>query len=127
MATILVAEDDQLLLTILSERLSQEGFEVLKAMTGTETLKAIEEKRPDLVLLDILMPELDGFAVMEKLKQNPSLSRIHVIILSNLGQQKDIERGRDLGAVLYLVKAQTTPDETIKKIREVLETKEAVQ
>ncbi|MDO8436326.1 MAG: response regulator, partial [bacterium] len=80
-------------------------------------IKKIKTEKPDLILLDLILPGIDGFEVLAKIKDDPTLSAIPVIILSNLGQQEDVERGLKLGAVDYLIKAHFTPGEIIEKIK----------
>ena len=115
--TIIIVEDDKFLLGILSDRFEAEGFMVIQAMNGSEAVKKTGEARTDLVLLDLILPELNGFEVMEKLKADARTKNIPVIILSNLGSEEDMERGKKLGAVDYLVKAYFTPDEIVQKVR----------
>ena len=83
-------------------------------------MKKIKDEKPDLILLDLLLPNIDGFEVLERVKADQSLGSIPVIIISNLGQKEDIERALKLGAVDYMVKAQFTPAEIIKRVKEAL-------
>lgn len=117
---ILLMEDDQFLGEIYVKKLMESGFEVQVANDGEQGLAALKERKPDLVLLDIVMPNLDGFAVLEKVKADKNLARIPVILLTNLWQPEDIERGKKLGADAYVVKAHFTPKEVVNKIKEVL-------
>ena len=117
---ILIVEDDKFLIDLISEKLNGEGFEIFKALDGEEGLKKVNEVNPDLVLLDLILPGIDGFEVLSQLKQNPALSSIPVIILSNLGQKEDIDKGLSLGAVDYLIKAHFTPNEIVEKVKAVL-------
>jgi len=87
---------------------------------GEKGLEAVEKEKPDLVLLDLILPGLDGFEVLTKIKENPAVSQIPVIILSNLGQKDDIEKGLKMGAKDYLIKAHFTPAEIIEKIGIIL-------
>jgi len=118
--TILVIEDDKFLRELISQKLTKEGFKLLEAMDGEEGVKKIQQEKPDLILLDLILPGLDGFEVLTQAKQDPALSEIPVIILSNLGQKEDIERGLKMGAVDYLIKAHFTPGEIIEKIKQAL-------
>ncbi|MEK7482646.1 MAG: response regulator [Patescibacteria group bacterium] len=118
--TILVIEDDKFLRELISQKLAKEGFNLSEAMDGEEGLKKIQQEKPDLILLDLILPGLDGFEVLSQAKQDPALSEIPVIILSNLGQKEDIERGLKMGAVDYLIKAHFTPGEIIEKIKQAL-------
>jgi len=114
---ILVIEDDRFLRELISKKLAKEGYEVSEAIDGEEGIKKIKSEKPDLILLDLILPSIDGFEVLSKMKDDPIVSSIPVIILSNLGQKEDVEKGLKLGAVDYLIKAHFTPGEIIEKIR----------
>jgi DNA-binding response OmpR family regulator len=120
MAKILIIEDDKFLRELIARKLIAENYEIVEAIDGEEGLKKIKEEKPDLVLLDLILPGIDGFEVLSKIKEDPALSSIPVIILSNLGQREDVERGLKLGAVDYLVKAHFTPNEIIEKVKAAL-------
>jgi DNA-binding response OmpR family regulator len=120
MAKILIVEDDRFLRELIARKLKNEGYEVLEAIDGEEGLKRIKEEKPDLVLLDLILPGIDGFEVLAKAKEDPDTAQIPVIILSNLGQREEIERGLKLGAIDYLIKAHFTPGEIIEKIKNIL-------
>lgn len=117
---ILLVEDDQFLAEIYAKKLGDEGFQVVAAGDGEEGLKAMKRKKPALVLLDILLPKKDGFAVLAEMKKDPELKGIPVIMLTNLGQRDDVEKGLELGASDYLIKAHFSPQETVERIRKVL-------
>ncbi len=117
---ILIVEDDKFLRELITRKLTSEKYEVVEAIDGEEGLKKIQEEKPDLVLLDLILPGIDGFEVLSKVKEDPALSSIPVIILSNLGQREEVEKGLKLGAVDYLVKAHFTPNEIVEKMKEVL-------
>ncbi len=117
---ILVVEDDPFLSVLLKNRLEREaGFEVTVARSGEEALAILDQSRPDLMLLDIIMPGKSGFDVLEELRTKPG-AQPPVIIISNLGQDVDISRGKDLGVVDYFVKAQTSIDDLVIRVREIL-------
>ena len=118
--TILVVEDDKFLRELISRKLTGEGFDVLEAVDGEEGIKKIKEGKPDLVLLDLILPSIDGFEILTRVRDDPEVSSIPVIILSNLGQREEVEKGLKLGAVDYLIKAHFTPGEIIEKIKNVL-------
>lgn len=118
--TILIIEDDKFLRVLIAKKLIQEGFEVSEAMDGEEGIKKFKEEKPDLVLLDLILPGIDGFEILARMKEDPELAKIPVVILSNLGQEKETEKGIRMGAVDYLVKAHFTLSEIIKKIKEIL-------
>lgn len=118
--TILIIEDDTFIRNLISQKLIQEGYDIFETIDGKEGIKKLKEKKPDLVLLDLILPGIDGFEVLSKMKEDPNLSAIPVIILSNLEQREDVERGLKLGAVDYLIKAHHTPAEIIEKIKNIL-------
>ena len=118
--TILIIEDDRFLRELISRKLTQEKFNVSEAIDGEEGIKKIKKEKPDLILLDLILPGIDGFEVLSKAKKDPEISSIPVIILSNLGQKDDIEKGMKLGAVGYLIKAHFAPGEIIEKIKTIL-------
>jgi DNA-binding response OmpR family regulator len=118
--TILIVEDDKFLRELIAQKLTKEGYNISEAIDGEEGIKKIKEEKPDLVLLDLILPGIDGFEVLTRMKEEPTLSSIPVIILSNLGQKDDVEKGFKLGAVDYLIKAHFTPSEIIDKIKAVL-------
>lgn len=120
---ILIIEDDKFLRELISRKLINEAFKIEEAIDGEEGLKKLQEIKPDLILLDLILPGLDGFEVLERIKDNPSTSIIPVLILSNLGQKDEIERGLKLGAVDFLVKAHFTPEEIVNKVKEILSKK----
>jgi len=118
--TILIVEDDKFLRELIAQKLTKEGYPLSEAIDGEEGIKKIKEEKPSLVLLDLILPGIDGFEVLSQMKEDPSVSSIPVIILSNLGQKEDVEKGLKLGAVDYLIKAHFTPGEIIEKIKAVL-------
>lgn len=117
---ILIIEDEKTLLEALSKKLQFEGYDVYTAVDGQDGLDKIKESMPDLILLDILMPRLDGFGVLESIHKDPELSKIPVIIISNSGQPVEIERALSLGVKDYLIKAEFDPEEVINKVRNTL-------
>jgi DNA-binding response OmpR family regulator len=117
---ILVIEDDKFLQKIIDAKLSKEGYDFLISIDGEEGMKSIKENRPDLILLDIILPGINGFEVLARIKSDPSTSEIPVIILSNLGEKVDIDKALKMGAADYLVKAHFDPQEIIVKMEAVL-------
>jgi DNA-binding response OmpR family regulator len=113
---ILLAEDDRFLRRAAEARLRQQGFEVLTATDGEEALRVARAEHPDLVLLDVVMPQLQGFDVLKALKRDAVTSRIPVIVLSNLGQEHDVEQAIALGAEAYLIKAHLSLQDLVQKI-----------
>jgi len=120
MAKILIVEDDKFLRELIAKKLIKEGFDVEEAIDGEEGLRKAREVLPDLILLDLILPGIDGFEVLKTLKDDPKLSLIPVVILSNLGQRDEVEKGLSLGAVDFLIKAHFTPEEIVEKIKLVL-------
>jgi adenylate cyclase len=114
--SVLVVEDTELLRRIYTDKLSQEGFKVFQAADGLEALNIVRTQPLDLILLDLVMPRMSGLEALEALKRDPRTSAIPVIILSNLGQDADIQRGLDLGAVDYLIKNSAKPADVSAKI-----------
>jgi len=119
-AFILLVEDDKFLRELLVRKLETVGFKVSTAVDGRDALKKVKEELPELVLLDLVLPGVDGFDILKEIKEDSTTSKIPVIILSNLGQREEVERGLKLGANDYLIKAHFTPDEIITKITDVL-------
>lgn len=118
--TILVVEDDKFLRDLLVEKLNKEGYSINQAIDGNEALKKLQEEKPSLVLLDLILPGIDGFEILKRIKDDQALSKIPVIVLSNLGQQEDIKRAEELGAKYYLIKAHFTLGEIVDKVKIVL-------
>ena len=120
MKKILLVEDDSFIIDIYITKLKEVGFSVQSAVNGEDAIVKIKQSKPDLVLLDIVLPQVTGFEFLQKIKSMPELKNVPVIVLSNLGQKKEVEKGLDLGAVKYLIKAHYTPTEVVKEIRAVL-------
>jgi len=120
MKKILVIEDDKYLRDLIVEKLKKENFEILEAVDGEVGWKMTNNHHPDLVILDIILPLLNGFDYLEMLRKKPDVAQTQVIILSNLGQPDDIERGKNLGVKDYLVKAHFTPKDLVEKVKQYL-------
>ncbi len=117
---ILVVEDDKFLRELICRKLIKEGYDVHEAIDGEDGLKKAKEVIPDLVLLDLILPGIDGFEVLARIKENPKTSILPIVILSNLGQKDEVEKGLKLGAIDFLIKAHFTPEEIVEKIRAIL-------
>lgn len=113
---ILIAEDDKFISRAYGNGLQQAGYKVFTATTGVEAEEVVKKEKPDLILLDLIMPEKDGFEFLKEIKKSKKLKDIPVLILSNLGQDSDIEKGKKLGAVDYLVKTDYSMQKVIDKI-----------
>ena len=121
MAKILLVDDDSLLVRMYQKKLQNDGFTVAVAADGATALQQVPDFKPDLIVLDIMMPKMNGLEVLAKLKEQKSTEKIPVILLTNVGaSDEDIERGLDLGAVAYLVKAGNRPKAVVGKIKEIL-------
>jgi len=118
---VLLIEDDTFLGNIYKTKFELEKFKVVVATDGVAGLDMAKKKKPDIILLDVLMPKMDGFTVLENLKKDKNLEKIPVILLTNLGQKDDVEKGLELGAVDYLIKAHFKPSETVDKVKNVLQ------
>jgi two-component system alkaline phosphatase synthesis response regulator PhoP len=114
--SVLVVEDTELLRRIYTDKLSQEGYKVFQAADGLEAINLVRTQQLDLILLDLVMPRMSGLEALEALKRDPRTRDIPVIILSNLGQDADIQRGLDLGAIDYLIKNSAKPADVSAKI-----------
>ena len=117
---ILLIEDDPFLLSMYSTKFEIENFQVESAEDGEKGLELALKSDPDIILLDILMPKMNGFEVLEKLKTNEKTKHVPVILLTNLNQKDEIERGMSLGADDYLIKAHFMPTEVVDKIKKVI-------
>ncbi len=124
---ILIAEDDKFLVKVLRNKFIRKGFDVIISGNGNETIDKIKFAKPDLVLLDLIMPYKNGFDVLEEVKMDKKCKDIPVIILSNLGQKSDIERGKKLGVVDYLIKSNLSINDVISKVNEVLVSRKIVK
>jgi len=117
---ILIVEDDHFLSSLLKNRLEREGFGVTQAFDGEEALAILKELRPNLIVLDVIMPKISGFDILERISLDPQLHPIPVIAVSNLGQDSDMEKAKRLGAVDYFVKVKIPIDELVKKIKNLV-------
>ena len=120
MPKILTIEDDKFLRELIQRKLESVGFEAPGAVDGESGLEKIKSEKPDLVLLDLVLPGVDGFEVLRISKLAPETKNIPIIIFSNLGQQEDVDKALSLGAADYLVKAHFTPNEIVEKVKQIL-------
>ncbi|HLD21465.1 MAG TPA: response regulator [Patescibacteria group bacterium] len=118
--TILLVEDDEMLHTMYTQKFTKEGYTVKSAFNGAEGIELAEQTKPAVILLDIIMPKMDGFVALKKLKKNEVTKDIPVILLTNLGQEEDIRKGKELGATDYFIKANHTPQEVVEKVKEII-------
>lgn len=121
MAKILIVDDDSLLVRMYQKKLENDGYIVGTAGDGESALQRAQELKPDLILLDIMMPKLNGLDVLAIFKDNQATANIPVILLTNVGgSDEDVNRGLELGAVAYLVKAGNRPSVVVAKVKEIL-------
>lgn len=113
---ILLIEDEQLMIDLLKRKLTQEGYEISVAKDGIEGLEKMREIKPDLILLDIVMPRMGGFEVMEEMIKEEELKKMPVIVISNSGQPVELDRAKQLGAKDWLIKTDFDPQEVVEKI-----------
>ena len=118
--TILVIEDESALQKTLTDVLTQEGYKVLKALNGEVGLRTAEEKSPNLIFLDLMLPKMNGFDVLEKLKEKEETKDIPIIVLTNLEDMEDIQKAIDLGATTYLVKSNYSLEDIVAKAKDSL-------
>lgn len=118
---ILIIEDDKFLKEILAKKFIKEGWTILQTETAEEALELLKKETPQIILLDLLLPGMHGFEFLKSLKKDTAVSHIPVIILSNFSEEKDIQTSASLGAKDFLVKALSTPDEIVKKVKDMLE------
>lgn len=120
MKKILLVEDDPFLIDIYKTRLGSEGFDLSIAKEGEEALNLAEEKKPELVLLDIILPNIDGWGVLKKIREISGMKDSKIIVLSNLGQKEEVQKGLKLGADKYLIKSDFTPTQVVEEIKKTL-------
>ncbi|MBI2042468.1 MAG: response regulator [Candidatus Nealsonbacteria bacterium] len=120
MKKILFIEDESALQKTFSEVLTQEGYQMLSALDGEEGLRTAKSAKPDLILLDLILPKLHGFEVLKALKEDPATKDIPIIVLTNLESTSDVEKALELGATTYLVKASYDLEDVVKKVKDAL-------
>ncbi|MDP2930742.1 MAG: response regulator, partial [bacterium] len=117
MKTILIIEDEEIMLDLLQRKISASGYRVLIAGNGEEGLAILRKEKPDLIVMDLLMPKMDGFTMMKEVQRDEDLKKIPLIIVSNSGQPVELDEAKKLGARDWLIKAEFDPQELIDKIR----------
>ena len=118
---IMIIEDDRFLSSLMKARLEKDSFVVLQAFDGEEAMSLLKQDTPSLVILDLIMPKITGFEVLQSISISPQLQKVPVVILSNLAQDSDIEKARQLGAKEYFVKVKVSIDDLVKKIKGLVE------
>ena len=122
MKKVLIVEDDPMLVEIYRKKFSEDHiFEIITASSGTETEKMVAQEKPDLILLDLILPEEDGFQVLEKVRKTEAGKDIKIIVFSNLSQEEEKEKAMNLGADDFMVKSDFTPQQIMDKIKELFD------
>ncbi len=116
MKKILLIEDEEIMVDLLQKKLTKEGYEILVARDGEEGLMVARETKPNLILLDIIMPKMGGFEVMEEMTKDKELKKIPIIVISNSGQPVELDRAQKLGAKDWLIKTDFDPREVLEKV-----------
>ena len=118
---ILIIEDDLFLQGLEASKLKKDGYDITTAVNSVEAFKFLDAGgKPDLILLDLLLPEVDGFMILEKIRQNKDMLTVPVIVFSNLSEDKDVTRAQKLGISEFMVKSNFTLDELTKKVRDLI-------
>ena len=117
---ILLVEDEKTLSEMYQTKLEREKFKVISVQDGGQVLEKIKSEKPNLILLDIILPKTNGFDILAEIKANSKLKNIPVIMLTNLGQAEDIKKGKELGAKDYIVKANSTPSQIVEKVKRLI-------
>lgn len=118
--SVMIIEDDRFLSSLIKARLEKDGFEVKQAFDGEEAIQALKQIKPGLVVLDLIMPRVTGFEVLETISLDPELHKIPIVILSNLAQDSDVAKAKSLGATEYFVKVRVSIDDVIQKVKSIL-------
>ncbi len=117
---VLIVEDDEFLAKMMARMLEAEGIACALASTGKEGLRRARQTKPRLIILDVILPDLDGFALLSKLKSDPATRHTPILIVSNLGQEEDVQQGLSLGAKDYIVKSDLSLDAVVAKVKKYL-------
>jgi len=125
MPSILLVEDDPLITEIYETKLKESGFDVETLSDGRNVFKRLKEKKFDLLVLDIVLPNLTGFEILRKIRKDKDLKNLKIFVLSNLGQRSDVDLAKELGALKYLIKANFTPSEIVQEIQKILVSKKS--
>lgn len=120
MKSILLVEDDPFVVDIYTTKLQKQGFLVEVAEDGKKALKKLKEKKPDLLILDIVLPNLNGWELLRKIRTELGLEDLKVVVLSNLSQKNEVQKSLEFGAIKYFIKANFTPGEVVEEIKKIL-------
>lgn len=117
---VALIEDDPLIAEMYTTKFTKEGYDIKHAADGAAGLEMVKKEKPDIILLDIIMPKMDGFQVLTELRKEAAFKETPVIMLTNLGQEEDVQKGRALGATDYFIKTNFTPAAIVDKVRGIL-------
>ncbi len=117
---VMIIEDDRFLSSLIKARLEKDGLGIVQAFDGEEAMKLLKQVKPNVIILDLIMPRVTGFEVLEAISISPELNSIPVVILSNLAQDSDIQKAKNLGAKEYFVKVRVSIDDLVSKIKSIL-------
>lgn len=120
MKRILIIEDDSFLQGLEASKLKKEGYEIITASTGEEALRKINDSKIDMILLDLILPGVDGFEVLKKIRETEPVKNVPVIVFSNLSEEKDIKKSKELGANDFMVKSNFTLEELAERVKTTL-------
>ena len=118
--TVALIEDDPLIAEMYTTKFTKEGFAIQHAVDGAAGLELVKKIQPDIILLDIIMPKMDGFQVLKQLRDDAAFAKTPVVMLTNLGQEEDVQKGRELGATDYFIKTNFTPAAIVDKVKTLL-------
>lgn len=118
---VLLVEDDQMIRTMYESKLKQAGYSVTSVDNGADGLRLALEEKPDIILLDVILPQVDGFSVLEEIRSNKDMKSLPIIMLTNLSTEEDKEKGKSLGATDYFVKASFTPAQMVEMLKKYWE------
>lgn len=119
---IMIIEDDHFLSSLMKARLEKEGFTIIQAFDGEEAMQDLKADLPSLIILDLIMPKVTGFEVLQTISITPQLDKVPVVILSNLAQDSDIKKAQELGAKEYFIKVKISIDDLVGKIKDLVAT-----
>jgi len=117
---VALIEDDPLIAEMYTTKFTKEGYDIKHAADGAAGLELVKKEKPDIILLDIIMPKMDGFQVLTELRKEATFKDTPVIMLTNLGQEEDVQKGRALGATDYFIKTNFTPAAIVDKVKGIL-------
>lgn len=120
MKSVLLIEDDPFLIDIYGQKFKKSGLKIRVAENASKAFSFLEEELPDVILLDVVLPQMDGWSILKKIRANKNWDKCRIIIFSNLSQKEEVEKGLSLGANSYLIKSQHTPAEVVEKVEKML-------